>query len=296
MTHTVFALRTLFFAVVGLAVVTAASESVAQTVSIPYEQKSGGVTAPTEPSPAAPDVISVTPTAPAVAAKPIVSARPSVAPNIATNSESRAPAILSTDPVVPGMTPEDVARTRQAYDELVARNPAASGEGPYALLQSLRPRRELQKSISDRVRKACKLDYFNVLIPFDMPYNLTAFANLKNNGADAIVGAITSVCNDKDVRKGLLLGVGIFTINQAGGQATPVVSNGNLSVSLSYDFQNPAPFPQSLLQAQLLKAFRVSDDKAVPVYQRYENSDQDKMYENFAQELGYKPGNADKVQ
>lgn len=228
-----------------------------------------------------PAPVAVAPT-PAPFTKPnTVGATRSVAPRMAQQG-----AVGGNVPVVRGMSPEQIAHARQAFESLAAKNPQIAAINPFARSEAAAAVRTLQKDIGKRVRETCKLKFFNVMISNDVASNKTVFANIKGYGASSVVSAMGGLCGDEKLKKGLEEGVGVFNIKHKAGQVEPDIDGGVMMLTLTYDFTLAEPPKMPVLRQKLEKAMEVTGDATTAAYGSFQEIDQDQMDRQMEKNLG----------
>jgi hypothetical protein len=252
----------------------AAGPAAAQSVFLPSDDKPVAA----QPEPTAPQV-----TAPAPFTKPnTVGATRSVAPRMAQRGTTTGAAV----PTVRGMSPEQIAQARQAFEALAAKNPQIAAINPFARVEADTAVRALQKDIGKRVREACKLKFFNVMISNDVASNKAVFANIKGYGSSAVVSAMGNLCGDEKLKKSLEEGVGVFNIKHKAGQVEPDIDGGVMMLTFTYDFTSPEPPKMPVLRKKLEKAMEVTTDGTTAAYNSFQEIDQDEMDRRMEKSLG----------
>lgn len=248
----------------------------AQNVSVPLDDQPAP--APTEPAPdsTAPGTFVPQSAAPAPRAPP--AAVRSQAPNVPTTGGSYA-----GPPVVQGLTPDQVAQARRAFEALAASNPDVAALNPFARFDALKAGQDLQKNISQQIRKACGLSFFNVNLPLDLLQNPSALENLKAYGTASIVSSLKRICEDQKSQETLKNSVGMFTIRHKAGVAEAQIEGGAMSTTFTYDFTRKEPPEPSLLGRAMAAAISKSGAETDALLKSFEGVDQDEMERRMQQ-------------
>jgi hypothetical protein len=178
---------------------------------------------------------------------------------------------------VRGMSPEQIAQARQAFEAMAAKNPQFAAINPFARQEAVEASQALQKQIAKRVREACKLKFFNVILSTELAMNKVVFQNVKGYGATTLVNAMSGVCSDEKLKQSLQESVGMFNIKHKPGVTEAIVEGGIMAMTLTYDFTLPEPPKAPAVRAQFQKALEVTADKNTVAYEEVEDIDQDEL-------------------
>jgi len=263
----------------GLALSCGGMPALAQTVALPLEPSPQGsapdsssspfVPAPDYNQPAQPQYPQAVPGRQSVPAVPM--AAPSARPGLATPAANRQAL------AVPGFTPDQVAAARRSFEALAATNPELAKLNPFARVDMLKEQQALQDDLSKKIRAACGLDYFNVMLPNALMEDPVKLGNFKSYGVGAIVGAMRSVCGDSKVKDAIGQGIGVFNVQHRDGLTKPEIESQMMSVVFRYDFTLKEPPSVGLMADALIDAAQKSADSAKKVAASFENVDQDEM-------------------
>jgi len=263
----------------GLALSCGGMPALAQTVALPLEPSPQGsapdassspfVPAPDNNQPVQPQYPQAVPGRQSVPAVPM--AAPSARPGLATPAANRQAL------AVPGFTPDQVAAARRSFEALAATNPELAKLNPFARVDMLKDQQALQDYLSKKIRAACGLDYFNVMLPNAILEDPVKLGNFKNYGVGTIVGAMRSACGDSKVKDAIGQGIGIFTVQQKDGLTQAEVESQMMSVVFRYDFAQKEPPSVGLITDALIDAAQKSADSSKKLAASFENVDQDEM-------------------
>jgi hypothetical protein len=260
-------------------------EAGAQSVFLPSPDSPAQSAPPPSPPPPPPADSVFVPPQPTQQRRPPVAAVQSQRPNVPPPSGST----MGSVPPVQGLSPDQVAQARKAFEAMAAVNPHAAALNPFARFDAMQAGQEMQKSLERQVREACDLDFFNINLPTDFVQNAPVWANFRAYGGASLVSALRSACGDSKTQETLKNSVGMFGVKHRAGQVEPQIEGGAMQITFVYDFTMKDPPSAQLMSIGMKNALDKAGSATQALLRSYENVDQPEMERRMGQGSPIRP-------